>query len=187
MEIEVKARIADTVTLLQKLTARGCELGEPVTQDDTVYVHVVGTLEEYLANDVFVRIRVQDDGRVILTAKRPARKGADVLVKIEHETVVSSRDEVLGILGLLGLQEAVHVRKVRRTGHAGPYEVCIDEIEDLGSFVELECFGSVEDAERLQGEMQEFLESIGVEPSARVTRGYDILKIEQSAAISYES
>lgn len=180
LEIETKARVRDREVLLEKLGSLGCVLSEPKTQDDTVYVRSIGDVATYLGNDIFMRIRIQDGARVILTAKRPITRSADQLVKHEYEVVTDSLDATKGMLELMGFFPAVRTHKVRRTGHAGRYEVCIDEIEGLGLFIELEEMGEEIDAPRIQSEMGEFLASLGVQPEDRVTRGYDVLMLEST-------
>lgn len=183
LEIETKARLADRGAVMQKLEALGCAFAAPKTQDDTVYVAKTGTLEEFLSNDVFLRIRIQDGQKVVLTAKKPVRKSAEVLVKHEHEIVADSAEQARAILELMGLKPAVRTVKVRRTGHVAGYEVCIDDIEGLGSFIELEKMAEAGDAEHIQAEMGEFLASLGIEASDRVTKGYDILMLERGLAL----
>ena len=97
-EIEVKAILTDLLVVKKKLESMGCVFSEPVTQDDMVYGAKVGSLEDFLSNDVFLRIRIQGDGKVVLTAKKPRNKSADSLIKQEHEVIVSSADEARGIL-----------------------------------------------------------------------------------------
>lgn len=179
MEIEIKATLRDEVSVIAKIAALGCEFGAPVTQDDTVFVRVLGTLDDFLSNDVFLRIRIQGDGRVILTAKRPATKGAEVLVKAEHEVQVNSAAEAKQILGLMGYQPAVRVKKTRRKTHYGAYEICLDEIEGLGAFIELEVMGEESEAAALQSRMFSFLQELGVQADDQVKKGYDILMIEK--------
>lgn len=147
-----------------------------------VWVKNVGPMDAFLANDVFLRIRIQNDEKVIMTAKKSKALSGDAsLVKREHEVVVDSVEEARGILDMLGLKEAVRaVKKRQTTEHAG-YEICIDEVEDLGSFIELEKIGEKEDAERIQKEMLEFLATLGVSAEDKVSKGYDILILEKNA------
>ena len=180
-EIEVKARITETDALIHALTNLGCTFGEPVSQDDTVYAEKIGTLEEFLSNDVFLRIRIQDDGKIILTAKSPTKKFAEHLVKIEHEVEVSSAEEARAILEMMRYRPMVRVQKSRQKAHLHNYEICIDEIEGLGSFIELEVIGERDEAPRIQNEMWEFLQSLGVSSESQVKKGYDILMIEKES------
>ena len=179
MEIEVKAKLRDKAVAFKKLTDLGCELSAATTQDDMVWVLKTGSLEDFLSNRVFLRIRIQNGDRVILTAKSPkAKQGNESLVKREHEVVVSSASEARNILSMLGLQEAVRVIKKRRTAHYGGYEICMDEVEGLGSFIELEKMAEEKEAAQIQKEMMDFLMTLGVAPEDQIKKGYDILMLE---------
>jgi adenylate cyclase class 2 len=180
MEIEVKARLEDAEAIKEKLVALGCEFSNSKTQDDMVWVENIGSLDTFLANKVFLRIRVQNGEKIILTAKKPKEKTGDgSLIKREHEVVVDSAEEARGILDTLGLKEMVRVIKTRRTTHYKDFEICIDEIESLGAFIELEKIASEEEAEKIQKEMIEFLATLGVPANNRVMKGYDILMLEK--------
>ncbi len=180
MEIEIKARLANKDAVMQKLVEMGCEFSPVKTQDDMVWTEKAGSMEEFLANPVFLRIRVQDGERIILTAKKSkTAAGAGSLVKREHEVVVDSAQEARGILEMLGLKEVVRTIKKRQTAEHDGYEICIDEIEGLGSFIELEKIGEKDDAPRIQEEMMMFLATLGVPADALVHKGYDILMLEK--------
>ena len=183
MEIEVKAKVADMNALRTKLQSLGCVFSEAITQDDTGYVRNVGSLETFLANDVFLRIRVQGDGQVIFTAKRPSKFAGDGLAKTEHEVTVSCATELAHILGLSGFVPSHHLVKTRQTAHFGRYEICLDEIESLGSFIEIEVMGEEADADAIQKDMYAFLESLGLSAVDQVKKGYDILLLEKEYSL----
>lgn len=176
----MKAWIDDEDEMVRKLAALGCVFAEPKTQDDMVWVERVGSLDTFLANTVFLRIRIQNGEKIILTAKKPkAATGDHSLVKREHEVVVDSADEARGILDMLGLQEAVRVVKARCTTEYQGMEICIDRIENLGSFIELEKIAPEEEADTIQREMVAFLAALGIPSENRVQKGYDILMLEK--------
>ncbi|MBI4262503.1 class IV adenylate cyclase [Candidatus Uhrbacteria bacterium] len=181
MEIEVKARLKDKNGVEKKLIALGCSFSVPKTQDDTVWTAMVGSLKTFLSNDAFFRIRIQNCSKVILTAKRPKTKtGQASLVKHEYEVVVDSADEARGILKLMGLHEAVQVVKVRRTAKYKEYVICLDEVEKLGDFIEIEKFGEKESAQKTQNEMLGLLQELGIPPEDVVKKGYDIVMLEEN-------
>lgn len=180
-EIEVKAKVKDKEILIQALQNVGCELGNPIVQEDTVYVRNVGNLETFLANDYFLRIRECDDGSIYFTFKRPKSNRLpkqDSLDKVEHELKVDSKEACEGILQELGLSKQVYTKKTRRKAKWNGYEICFDEIDGLGVFIEIEKMASddekMEDVER---ELLNRLVSFGVDPNDRIMQGYDILTI----------
>ncbi len=176
-EIEVKAYLKDTHKVLQKLTELDCVLSEPIRQIDTVYTKVIGNIEEYLTNDHFLRIREKSDGKFIFTVKKPLSK--IVLTKAEHETEIKDAKELEQALFLMGYRLSNKVIKVRRTTHYEDFEICIDEVEELGSFIEVEKI-SDKNVDAVRRELNEFLSSLGVEDGDQVHKGYDIMMIEKT-------
>lgn len=174
-EIEVKAHLRNKEQVLEKLTSLGCVLGEQVRQIDTVYTKIIGNLEEYLTNDHFVRIREKSDGRFIFTVKKPLSKV--VLTKAEHETEIKDAKEFEQALFLMGYQLSNKVIKVRQTTKYKGFEICIDEVEKLGLFIEVEKM-SDGDVDVARKELNEFLVSLGVPSQDEVHKGYDIMVIE---------
>lgn len=187
MEIEVKALLKDTRSVQKRLEELGCVFSEPEKQDDVVFVQKTGSLENFLSNDVFLRIRVQNQSKIILTAKKPVRKSPEELVKYEYEVVVDSEPETRGILSLMGYQQAVRIVKERQTCTYGTYEICLDTIEGLGSFIEVEQMGEKEHATAIQSTMFQFLETLGISPQDQVRKGYDILMLEKESTGNHSS
>ncbi len=175
-EVEVKARLRDEGEVIGKLTGLGCILSEPVRQVDTVYTRFPAkNVEEYMANDHFVRIREKSDGKFIFTVKKPLSK--DVLTKAEHETEILDARELVQALLLMGYQVATKVTKTRRTTHYQDFEICIDEVEGMGTFIEVEKI-SDRNVDDVRKELNKFVELLGISADDQVHKGYDILAIE---------
>ncbi len=175
-EIEIKAYLKNKEAVLKKLAELGCVLSVPIKQIDTVYAKVVGNVEEYLTNDHFLRIREKSDGRFIFTIKKTLSK--KVLTKLEHETEIKNAKEMEQAIFIMGYQTANRVIKVRQTTNHKEFEICIDEVEKLGSFIEVEKM-STGDADIVRKELNEFLASLGVSVEDEVHKGYDIMALEK--------
>lgn len=175
-EIEVKARLKNEKQVLKKLKSLGCVLSKPVRHVDTVYARIVGTLEEYFKNDHFIRIREKDDGTILVTVKKPLSR--KVLTKAERETEVKDGKELEQALFLMGYQIANKVVKKRRSAHFEGYEICIDDVEGLGAFIEVEKMSDGDDG-LVRKDLNKFLISLGVSPEDEVHKGYDIMAIEK--------
>jgi len=181
-EIEVKAKLNNKAEVIKKLEALGCKFEPIVTQKDEVYVVKVGsTLDDYLSNPVFLRIRVVDDSKALFTAKNRLRQ----LDAIEHEVIVDSVEEMRQALLIMGYEFAVQVNKTRLKTYYNGLEVCIDEVEDLGTFIEMEKLIAETDSktevgsQKIQEELFSLLVSFGVKMEDRVMKGYDILMLEK--------
>lgn len=175
-EVEVKAKVRDQHALLSALSEQGCVLGAPVEERDTLYAREVGTLDAYNRNADFLRIRERGDGKVIFTLKHhPERhEGRPDSMPLEHETEIGSRDEMEHALLLMGYHEAVRVTKVRRKGKFGKWEICLDEVEGLGSFIELEEMTDGTETARVITEMRAFLAALGIPEEDLGADRYDI-------------
>lgn len=181
-EVEAKARIRDRDALMTKLEELGCALGEPVRQEDVVYVRKHSSMEEFLGNDFFLRIR-EVPGKTIFTLKyhpNRSQNGDSASMPIEHEVTVNSRPELESMLALLGFDPALAIYKERRTAHYKDWEICLDDVEELGSFIEVErLIGHEEDVEPVRQAMLAFLESLGVAPEDLGAKRYDIQHLER--------
>ena len=181
-EVEVKAHIRGEDALLKQLARLGGVLSEPITQEDTVYVKETGSINTFLSNDHFLRIRKTPE-RVIFTLKyHPGRtgNGDSLSMPIEHEVDVSNENELKEMLQLLGFVQALTITKTRRTAHVGEYEICIDEVEGLGSFIEVEkLLENEEDTEETIRDMKIFLESLGIAQEDIGVKRYDVQLLEQ--------
>lgn len=181
-EVEVKAHIRDEKGLLARLVEQGGVLTEAVTQEDTVYVKEVGSMEIFLANEHFLRIRKTPE-KVIFTLKyHPdrTRNGDSLSMPLEYEVVVSDKTELEEMLKLLRFTPAMSITKTRRTCHIGDFEICIDKVEGLGAFIELEkLIEHEEDTEPVVEEMKRFLETLGITKEDMGVKRYDIQVLEK--------
>ncbi len=147
-------------------------LSEPISQHDVVY-SLKGSRKEFesaQAGDNIIRIRrMKDVAQLNLKQQCSAE-----LDNLEYETEVKSPDETHNILQTLGWYPMVEVRKMRRKGKLGECEICLDEVEKLGTFVELEKLTDDDaDSEKIQEELLQELESLGLSRNDKETIGYD--------------
>lgn len=182
-EIEIKARCADIQGLLTKFAEQNVSVSEPVTQDDQVF-----GLPEEKGDNVnqapWLRIRTEirgDQRKSIFTLKKSVTGQLD---SIEHETEVVDSDECRNIIRHLGFVPYVSVKKTRRKARIGDIEFCIDEVEALGSFVEVEKLTD-ENAnyETVTDELWAVFEQFGITREDQVYDGYDVLmkKLEEQS------
>ncbi len=171
-EIEVKAKVSNIPALVEKLIEAGAILGETISQDDMAYVNYLGERSylDFNTDDIFLRIR-QSKGKTIFTLKK-----GEEMNSIEREVEVSDFEQLKDMLEILGFKEAVRVKKVRQKGTYKDFEICLDQVEGLGSFIEVEKITD-EDSNKVQDEMFEFLLALGIKRDDRVMNGYDTLMV----------
>lgn len=177
-EIEVKARLGNRIGFLLAAKRYGIFFGEPVQQDDTIFAHLDDKLAESdsMVKDV-VRLR-KTAGKVLLTLKyRASDQSRD---NHELETEVSSYQEMTKIFERMGWHEDIRINKHRQTAAFKGFELCVDALEGVGDFVEIEKLAKEEaDAVSIQAEMWKILTSLGVAEEDRVHDGYYTLLRKQ--------
>jgi len=174
-EIEIKARVASKQSLLQTLADQNVVLSEPVTQRDRVFgrVGVDGGSDN---SAPWLRIRTetkQGEVKQIFTLKKSVTNQMD---SIEHETEVADADELAKIIEHMDFTPYSDLTKTRQKAQDGVIEICVDTVEGLGDFIEVEKLTEEDvDYEAVIAELWTVLEKYDVRREDEVTDGYDVL------------
>ena len=174
-EIEVKAKVEDFDLLINNLKELGCILSEPIMQDDYIYNKKGLDIKNGYHNIPVLRIRKQNN-KILFTLKKNRSNELDC---IEKEIEVNNDIILSEIIKLLDYVKTVEVYKKRIKTNYKDYEICLDSVDNLGYFIEVEKM-SDEDGEKIQNELFEFLETIGIKKEDRVLKGYDTLLWEKN-------
>ncbi|MEP7204696.1 MAG: class IV adenylate cyclase [Candidatus Saccharibacteria bacterium] len=174
-EIEIKARASDVPSIIEAITRQGGIVSEAITHHDRVYglPGVPGASEN---NEPWLRIRGETKAGVtkyLFTLKKSVTNQLD---SIEHETEVANEMELEKIIEHMNFVPYSDLTKTRRKAQLGDVEVCLDYLDGLGDFIELEKLTSEEaDYDGVARELWGMLESFGVSKAQEVTDGYDVL------------
>jgi adenylate cyclase class 2 len=173
-EIEVKAKVKDFKKIKVGLEKLGCTFSDPVAQHDEIFLRKGIAFSQHKLGDPVLRIRQAKD-KVFFTLKKSQSFELD---KIEKEVTVNDVDELRELIDHIDFHKVMEVHKTRVKTHYKDMEICLDEIEGLGSFIELEKITD-QDAAVVQKDLFDFLGTLGVEEKDRVTKGYDVLLYEK--------
>jgi adenylate cyclase class 2 len=141
IEVEQKFRVADVAVLEARLAELGATVGEEQLQVDCYYAH---PQRDFAKTDEALRLR-RIGSHNYITYKGPK---LDVATKTREEIELSlppgesGASESARLLEALGFRPVAEVRKHRRhfelTWESRRLEVCFDQVDGLGDFVELE-------------------------------------------------
>lgn len=165
-ELEIKARIISRDTIKSKLQNLGAKFGAEKSEHDKVF-----KLPHHEDGIPKMRVRTVNNTKHILTYKKKIGKG---LNKLEHETEVSNLEETVNMILALHYIPDVEIKKSRIKGTYNSWELCLDSVENLGDFLEIECLNPKNTDEEMR-EMENFLYDLGIEKKDIVTEGYDLL------------
>ncbi len=170
-EIEIKAKVHELEKILAALKVNGIVLGGEKKQHDVVFCKP--GQKEYEPNSQWLRIRTENDSRTIFTLKMDTGRKLD---SIEHETEVSDAKELEAMLRLMGNEVFSDITKVRQKGKYGNIEVCLDRVENLGTYLEAEILAEDGvDAQKIMEELWAFFDRLGISRDDEETLGYDVL------------
>jgi adenylate cyclase class 2 len=158
-EIEVKYRVHDLAELCAALDSHGLALSTPIHQDDQAYAQDGWRYGMSKLGVAFARLRTQD-GRHLFTLKRPVDNELSCL---EYETEVADREQMHQAIMQMGFYPTVRIVKTRRTARHGDLSLCLDEVQHVGVFLEVEkVIGPGRSGLEVQAELDAFARSLGV-------------------------
>jgi len=155
-ETEIKAACsADTLNRLEEwLRQRGFAFAGELRQEDDYYDHPV---RSFALTDEAVRLRKSrgiGGGGCSFAYKGPnmAERGQN---REELETAVGDAAVLAAALERLGFKPAGSVYKTRKTFEKGDVSVCLDRVDNLGCFFEIEILDAADAAAQLESLLAE--------------------------------
>jgi adenylate cyclase class 2 len=146
-EVELKFPLADAEPVLRRLAALGARCSPALEQIDLYFNH---PSRDFAATDEALRIRSVGDQNLV-TYKGPV---VDSQTKTRREIEIplgsgETKGKIAELLAMLGFRPVREVRKTRRpqlvTWRDREFEIALDEVAGLGSFVEVETLASEAD------------------------------------------
>ena len=163
MEVEAKARVKSLREIEEKLKARGAKLVKSVVQKADYYAPP--WKQDFKKKGTFLlRIRKEGKKTVFSIKKLSSNPGA----RIEFETAVEDPLALEKILAHSGFKKIASVNKKRGEYSMGKVHYCLDDVEGLGKFVEVESFSS--QGKKTLSKLEKLLHSLGLKRTTR--KGY---------------
>ena len=182
-EVELKFSVPDLARVVAALTARGAPAGPTVSQSDAYFNH---PQRDFAETDEAFRIRTVDGRRVAVTYKGPVvdtRTKTRREIELEFSEHQETESRLNEMLRLLSFRPARTVRKRRTPYHlvidGRDFEVALDTVEELGSFVEIETLATEADRTEARDAICALAEELGLSEPER--RSYLRLLVEQDA------
>ena len=177
-EIEVKIKLDSVEEAKEKIRSLGVTWSETKTQTDSYYrikdqVNATQRPGSYI-------LRIRREGKASFTMKVLTDKYG---VWEEYETEIKDADALEKILFKVGFVNVLTLHKKRTSGKYEDLSLEIDQIKELGDYLEAEAIGT--DSERLQGKIKKFFLDLGLNPENLERRGYPEI-IFESRGHKYE-
>lgn len=139
IEVEIKLPISDRQAVEQGLKKIGFEFGDLVKESDIYFNSEVYDLKK---RDMALRIRscenmTKGKSETVVTYKGP-KMDAISMTRKELETEVADARVFQEMLSGIGFYPVCPVIKLRQYYHLENVTACVDQVENLGDFLELE-------------------------------------------------
>jgi adenylate cyclase class 2 len=182
IEVEIKIEIKNLEEIRKKLSVCG-KLVKSIKQIDEYYVPFHRDFFAQKPHPTeWLRIRTNPD-KVIFEYDKSINKKADGEQEYaeEYETEISNVDELKKILKFLDFKKVATVDKQREYWDCGNLEVVLDNVKDLGCFIEVEAKGSFENPIAAKKACFKFLEELGIKnvENIQIKKGYPVLLLEK--------
>ncbi len=169
-EVENKYAIEDPALVVEQLADFKVRWSEPAHQADWYFAHPV---RDFAVTDEALRIRsigaenfITYKGPKIDTATKTRRE-----IELPLASGVDRPAAYGALLESLGFRPVATVRKRRRIGRCiwneTPIEIAVDEVPDVGNFIELEILADQQTLARAQATLVELARRLGLEQPVR--------------------
>lgn len=161
LELECKIPIDDRAALASRLHALGAEdCGEVYERN-----WVLDTPDRSLhASYTLLRLRVEDGAEhALLTIKKPARQ-SEFKSRQEYEVTVESKSAMLMALQALGYDVVWYYEKKRARWRYNGCTIALDDLPQIGSFIEIEA--------GTESRISEALQQLDINPNDHVDGTY---------------
>ena len=174
-EIEIKLRAKNLDAIEQQFRKKDWVFYEPIFQHDVVYSSVKNTKPyDQIEEEGYIAIRIRyQNNTATLTLKKQLSSEMD---NLEYESKIENPKDVHEMLLALGWKPEVEVKKMRKKSKMGEYELCLDRVENLGDYLEIEKLTDDNvDPVKVVAELYGILEPFGLSNKDEESRGYDTL------------
>ena len=168
IEVEVKARVDDQKHAERLIIALGASPIGIETQADTYYSM---PYRDFAKTDEALRIRVQNN-KYFFTYKGPKMDSVSKTRK-EYEVEVNDADELGNILSSMNFVPVATIVKKRKKYRLGDFIISLDEVRNLGDFMEVEV--SIRDSKSHEEKLEcifRLFEKLGIGRETSIRKSY---------------
>lgn len=169
-EIELKFKVDNFTNIITYLQDKGIKVSEETSQSDTIYVSDLNDTESK-EGSLWLRVRKEND----ITEMNLKKQSKEKMESEEIEFTVSDYDLANKFLLTLGYKPWVQVNKKRQITKYEDINICMDEVERLGCFIELELLINEDNDVNYEEFLLNKATELGIDTSNRINSHYDTM------------
>lgn len=172
-EIEVLVKINEDINKVKEAFEKFEYIDTELVIDVYYYDPKRSNLKPDSNNQLSECLRLRQKGKKqLITYKDDIFDNGKWLYSNEYETEVKSIDIIKEILNRLGLKKLLKVKNNKSTYKFNDYEIVLEDVEDLGYFMEVEyCTSDDVDIKKVKSEIQKFIDGLNLNVSEELNMG----------------
>jgi len=164
MEIEIRAKIDNIENIEQDIIKLGAKLSKQKKQIDKYFGEI--NLFKKLGYSFLMRVRNEGDKKILTYKGAESKKDG---VWEEYEFNIDSEVTAEAMLKAMGLEKIIEVKKNRIEYKLDNLTICLDAIDGLGYFIEIE---SQDNNDINKDKLKKIMEKLDIKENQIIHKGY---------------
>ena len=165
MKIETEIKLALAKSLVQDIINRiekgfNCKKNDPFHQTTHQFF-----FEDYTKQNVFPRIRNEQDGSTTLTVKAKLKETSEFFKRTELETVIDNAEDVINMMPFFGFPQKISWEKKR-------HSFLMNDNIDICFFLDETPIGWFLEIEAEEDKIEEAIIKLGLQEAKRTNKAY---------------
>ena len=177
LEVELKVKVPSLEPVRKQLLAKGAEFKDRIHEHDIYYN---APHRDFGVTDEAVRVRYTNDHAAV-TYKGAKIKKFGLKAREELNTAVESGEVFETMLNRLGFTKTTEVNKWRENFRYADAAISLDEVDELGPFVEIEIMAEDENS-HAEATIGRIAKEIGVSGESILASYLELLLSKRTAA-----
>lgn len=183
IEIEIKLPLKNPEKLINELNSKAKQDGRDIFQKDSYYIPAHRNFLDNTYPYEWLRLRETSKGASLDYKHFHPENVEKTDYCDEFQTKVENVDALRKIFANLNFNEIIVVEKSRNTWNFKGVEIAIDNVKDLGFYIELEAKKEFNDVKEAKQYLFDVLSELNAEVGEEDIRGYPYLVLEKKNMI----
>ncbi len=175
MEIEIRAQINNSQDIEKKIIELGAKLLGKKKQIDEYFGEI--NLYKKLGYSFLMRVRTEGDQKFITYKGAQLKKDG---VWEEYELAIDNSEKAIKMFQAMGLERVIVVHKYRKEYRLNDLTICLDHLESLGEFIEIE---SLQKKDINKNVLKDFLQKLNIPEDQIIHQGYVTMLLAKNKTV----
>ena len=183
VEIEIKIKVEAGLEMIKEALRKNTTFVKTAEQKDEYFTPIHRNFLQAKFPFEWLSIRKRG-GKAILNYKHWHPPNAEIHTHCdEFETVVEKPEQLEKIFSALNIKPLVTVEKTREVYKTEEFEIALDTVKDLGTYIEIEAIKDLGTVEETREKLFEFAKKLGLDLSKTDKKGYPMALLEKAKNI----